>query len=237
MARGDQIYVMRPLLGLNGVYEHHGIDCGDGTVIHYSKAGEVPTVKRTSYEAFSWGNPVYVKRHSVGYIPDVAIARAESRIGEQQYNLTTNNCEHFATWAKTGVNESAQLRSYGLDAANMSASESGKLVDEAARSGDPRVALSLFNQAMQNIAIAQSQLQPKYANLQKEIDTWNRVAQLALKQGREDLARAALDKKVKLKKQSGEVKAQLDQLVDMQQNLTRNLPTLEERGYEISVAN
>ena len=34
MAKGDQIYVMRELLGIPSIYEHHGIDCGDGTVIH-----------------------------------------------------------------------------------------------------------------------------------------------------------------------------------------------------------
>ena len=44
MARGDQIYVMRPLINMDGVYEHHGIDCGDGTVIHYYKGGEVATI-------------------------------------------------------------------------------------------------------------------------------------------------------------------------------------------------
>ncbi|MEM9150140.1 MAG: lecithin retinol acyltransferase family protein, partial [Cyanobacteria bacterium P01_F01_bin.3] len=35
MARGDQVYVYRDVIGVP--YEHHGIDCGDGSVIHYSK--------------------------------------------------------------------------------------------------------------------------------------------------------------------------------------------------------
>lgn len=234
MARGDQIYVMRPFLGLNGVYEHHGIDGGDGTVIHYSKAGEVPTVKRTSMDAFSWGNPIYTRRYRANFIPDVVLERAESRLGEQQYNLISNNCEHFATWCKTGVNESQQINTYGLDLSKMSASESEKLVNEAARLGDPNRAIALFNQATQNIAIAEQQLRPQYVQVQKEIETWNRVAQKALQQGREDLARAALEKKVQLKKRSADLKAQLDQLVDMQQNLNRNLPVLEQRGYELS---
>ncbi len=30
MARGDQVYVYREFFSLDGVYEHHGIDCGDG---------------------------------------------------------------------------------------------------------------------------------------------------------------------------------------------------------------
>ncbi|NEO49276.1 MAG: NC domain-containing protein, partial [Moorea sp. SIO4A3] len=37
MARGDQIYVFQKFLNFEGVYQHHGIDCGDGSVIHYRK--------------------------------------------------------------------------------------------------------------------------------------------------------------------------------------------------------
>ena len=38
------------------------------------------------------------------------IKRAKSRIGETEYNLVTNNCEHFAMWCKTGVSESSQVK-------------------------------------------------------------------------------------------------------------------------------
>ena len=34
-----------------------------------------------------------------------------SRIGEQDYNLLFNNCEHFATWCKTGRHRSSQIDS------------------------------------------------------------------------------------------------------------------------------
>jgi hypothetical protein len=34
-----------------------------------------------------------------------------SRIGEQDYNLLFNNCEHFATWCKTGRHRSGQIDS------------------------------------------------------------------------------------------------------------------------------
>lgn len=46
--RGDQIYAHRELLNLQGIYEHHGIDCGDGSVIHYRKPSE--TIEQTSIE-------------------------------------------------------------------------------------------------------------------------------------------------------------------------------------------
>ena len=50
MALGEQIYVYRELLNLQGVYQHHGIDCGDGTVIHYRKPSEV--IEKTSFATF-----------------------------------------------------------------------------------------------------------------------------------------------------------------------------------------
>ena len=43
------------------------------------------------------------------YSPRETIERAKSRIGEKQYNLLLNNCEHFAIWCKTGVSKSYQV--------------------------------------------------------------------------------------------------------------------------------
>ena len=51
MARGEQIYTIREFLNIDGVYEHHGIDYGDGTVIHYRKGTE--TIERTSKAYFT----------------------------------------------------------------------------------------------------------------------------------------------------------------------------------------
>ena len=41
----------------------------------------------------------------------VTLRRAMSRLGEQNYNLLFNNCEHFATWCKTGRHRSEQVDS------------------------------------------------------------------------------------------------------------------------------
>lgn len=38
------------------------------------------------------------------------VERAMSRLGEDKYNLVTNNCEHFAIWCKTGLSESMQIK-------------------------------------------------------------------------------------------------------------------------------
>jgi hypothetical protein len=112
MARGDQIYVLRPYLQVQGLYEHHGIDCGDGTVIHYRKTNE--TISRTTFLDFSHGLKVYLREYSKGFcfIADRVLDRAKSRLGEQNYNLLFNNCEHFATWCKTGISDSKQVRDF-----------------------------------------------------------------------------------------------------------------------------
>ncbi|HEY9646850.1 MAG TPA: lecithin retinol acyltransferase family protein [Chroococcidiopsis sp.] len=218
MARGDQIYVMRPLAGMDELYQHHGIDCGDGTVIHYRK-GDQATISRTSFASFAKGKPVFVKSQPVSFIPDVVIQRAESRLDEQNYNLLTNNCEHFATWCKTGRNESLQLLEFGLDGARWNTAAIGQLLGDARQTADPVQAEASLKEALHNIAIAHAQLEPQYRQAQQAQDTWHRVAQLALKQGREDLARAALAKKVSAKRQTADLAKQLAQLNDLQGTL------------------
>jgi hypothetical protein len=229
MARGDQIYVMRPLGGMDGVYEHHGIDCGDGTVIHYYKGGNEPVISRTTLETFARGNPIYTKQSSIAYIPDVVVERAESRVGERRYNLLTNNCEHFANWSKTGRKESQQLLNYGLDMRQLDWSGNRGLIDEAAHEGDPATAIALMHQAMGNVAIAQSQLQTQYNQAQNEIIAWDRVARLALQKQREDLARAALERKVEFKHKAEKLMGQLTELAETEGNLKRSNTILRQR--------
>ena len=42
------------------------------------------------------------------YSPEETMERAHSRLGEDAYNMFSNNCEHFAIWCKTGISESYQ---------------------------------------------------------------------------------------------------------------------------------
>jgi Lecithin retinol acyltransferase len=223
MARGDQIYVMRPLAGLDSLYQHHGIDCGDGTVIHYYKPGEAE-ISRTSYETFAQGKPVYTKQYSTSYVPDVVIERAESRLGEKQYSLLTNNCEHFATWCKIGQSECVQLA--GIDVGLIKQFDRG-FVEEEAQS-NPVAAMKQFKLAAGNLATAQTELQTQLAEAQKERDTWQRVAQAALKQGKESLARAALERRYPFKRKVEDLQQQLEELVALQQSIERDRLHLEQ---------
>lgn len=45
------------------------------------------------------------------YSAKETVRRAKSRLGESEYNLLSNNCEHFAIWCKTGISESHQVKS------------------------------------------------------------------------------------------------------------------------------
>jgi Lecithin retinol acyltransferase len=223
MARGDQVYTFREIMGVP--YEHHGIDFGDGTIVHYSKIGEAE-IARTSREAFAQGGAVYVKQPSTSFIADVVLDRAQSRLGERQYDLFFNNCEHFADWCKTGLGTSNQLDSFGLRFSQMKLPEVGELAHRAAEraseSESPERTLLLFQEALSNVAIATKTLLPQYNQATHDTLTWHRVAQHALSKNREDLARAALYKKVAAQKIAIDIKAQLKQLSDLQLMLEQN---------------
>uniref|UniRef100_A0A0N4ZPN8 LRAT domain-containing protein n=1 Tax=Parastrongyloides trichosuri TaxID=131310 RepID=A0A0N4ZPN8_PARTI len=40
----------------------------------------------------------------------IIIKKAESKLGCTEYNLITNNCEHFARWCRYGKSESSQIQ-------------------------------------------------------------------------------------------------------------------------------
>ena len=219
MARGDQIYAIREILGIP--YEHHGIDCGDGTVIHYSKVGEAE-IALTTREAFARSGRVYVKDQPTAFISDVVIERAESRLGERQYDLFFNNCEHFANWCKTGRSECEQLNNFGLRLEQIKQPQVGTLARQAAENETPAQTLRLFNEALDNVAIATQTLLPQYNQATEDTRTWHQVAQRALDKDREDLARAALHRKVTAQKEAKKIKDYLSQLSDLQLTLEQN---------------
>jgi hypothetical protein len=116
MAAGDHLFIYRSFNGLPFV--HHGIDCGNNTVIHYQGKLRDSTVTRVSIEHFV-GEIVYTKEYGKADPPEIVIARAESRLGENGYNVFGNNCEHFAHWCKTGQPHSEQIRNMQVAATGL----------------------------------------------------------------------------------------------------------------------
>ncbi|WP_421617424.1 lecithin retinol acyltransferase family protein [Brevibacillus sp. TJ4] len=95
LQRGDHIYVQR--FG----YEHHALYIGNNQIIHYSNG----SIRRDELEAMDNAlnqSDVRVKNSPCLYDLDLVVSRAESRIGESDYNLALNNCEHFVTWCRSG---------------------------------------------------------------------------------------------------------------------------------------
>lgn len=129
MAAADHLQVPRQ----HGLFNHHGIDLGDGTVAHYL---EGRAILRSPLEEFSRGQPLSV----VTYNPDdcstprVTLRRAMSRLGEQNYNLLFNNCEHFAHWCKTGRHRSEQVENW-LHTGSLGALALGQFVPAAVLTG------------------------------------------------------------------------------------------------------
>ena len=107
MARGDHLAVDRAL------YTHHGIDLGDGTVVHLT--GEPLTqddaeVRRTSRASFAAGARVRrVRCDCARHDAERTVRRALSMLGDTRYELATWNCEHFARWARCGSARSIQV--------------------------------------------------------------------------------------------------------------------------------
>ncbi|MCV7303508.1 lecithin retinol acyltransferase family protein [Mycobacterium barrassiae] len=59
---------------------------------------------------FALDSIVHVREYSDKDDPNTVVGRAESKLGSKEYNLVTNNCEHFATWCCTGRIASQQVR-------------------------------------------------------------------------------------------------------------------------------
>ena len=117
MAKGDHLVVGR------GGYSHHGIDLGNGQVIHYigDKSSKIKAaVKIESMQKFAAGGRVYPGSSKTKYSRDEIVRRAKSRLGERKYSLVGNNCEQFVSWCRTGKHKSQQVNRAALGAYVMS---------------------------------------------------------------------------------------------------------------------
>ena len=111
LKKGDIIFVDK------GLYKHYWIYADNGVVVHYSdKNGNFGTdikIQEASLDDFASGFEVKVcqldeKKYTL-YSGEETLKRAYSRLGEKNYNLIFNNCEHFAVWCKTGISDSDQV--------------------------------------------------------------------------------------------------------------------------------
>lgn len=127
MAAADHLQAPRQ----HGLFNHHGIDLGDGTVAHYLEGRQI---LRSPVEEFSHGQPLIVVPYGDASPPGVTLRRAMGRLGEQRYNLLFNNCEHFAIWCKTGRHRSVQVEDW-LHTGSLGALAIGQFMPAALMAG------------------------------------------------------------------------------------------------------
>lgn len=110
---GDVIYAQDVL------YRHYGIYEGNGKVIDFSSSKGHETdaadacIREKSLSAFAKGRECGVDDSvEQKFSPNETVRRARSQIGRRkgEYNLATNNCEHFARECKSGKSESKQVQ-------------------------------------------------------------------------------------------------------------------------------
>ena len=79
---------------------------------------------------------VYLMLHG-SFDRDLVLSKAQSKIGEEQYNLFTNNCENFAMWCITGRSSCDQINK-GLEMVNEEVGQ--RLVSKAAARAEAKIA-------------------------------------------------------------------------------------------------
>jgi hypothetical protein len=94
-------------------YLHHGIYVGRGMVVHYAGLCQLlhsGPIEEVTLSQFSKGRAVRVVEHSESkYSPQEIVLRARSRLGENEYHVLRNNCEHFCNWCISDRSRSTQV--------------------------------------------------------------------------------------------------------------------------------
>ena len=147
MARGDRLAVERRFAGSTVTYTHHGVDLGDGTVVHArpddpERIFAGGRVARTSLAEFAAGAPVRVITDPPPlHAPDEIAARALSMVGRDGYCPVVENCEHFATWCATGERGSRQVDLLAARVGSAAARVAAVVAARAAAGAAERVAI------------------------------------------------------------------------------------------------
>ena len=128
---GDIVFCQRCNILFGGTYQHYGVYAGYKKIIHYIKGDSLfdGRIAETSIDELCDGVTLYIAEDdtllsifqnfdvaSSFYGPRKTVQRARSKIGKGGYNLLTHNCEHFAIYCKTGLEESTQTGLEGMAA-------------------------------------------------------------------------------------------------------------------------
>jgi hypothetical protein len=97
-------------------YSHHGIYIGNGRVVHYAGLSSLlrrGPIEETSLEDFAQHFGFRVQPYAeAAFSPEEIVLRAMARMGENLYDMLSNNCEHFCVWCVCGQARSAQVERF-----------------------------------------------------------------------------------------------------------------------------
>ncbi len=87
---------------------------GDDRIVHFGEPGkDAPhtAIRITDMEDFLKGGRPIVVSYAEDQVldPEESVSLALTEVGEKGYSLAFNNCEHFATYCKTGRKDSRQV--------------------------------------------------------------------------------------------------------------------------------
>ena len=126
-------------------YIHHGLYIGGGDVIHYAGLSDWmdfndAEVQQVSLAEFEGGHGSSIESHPAPrFSPQQSVQRAQSRLGENSYNVAINNCEHFVNYCIEGEHRSKQVEAViGTikTAEHLAQTEAGKqVIDKAVKVG------------------------------------------------------------------------------------------------------
>ncbi len=117
-------------------------DSSNYFVLLFDETGGVP--QKVFFNPVKWNeNDLFqrkeLKEYKKLYSPAETVERAESRLGEEGYDLLVNNCECFALWCKTGESKSYQSDKFdGVISGLMSIGSVGSVFASALESETPK---------------------------------------------------------------------------------------------------
>lgn len=119
------------------------------------------------------------------------------------------------------------LGAYGLN----------RLLDKAKTTDNPQKVLESLKQIKQqeisNLTASKKLIQQQHLRTQDEVSSWHRVAEVAMKQKRADLARKALERKLSHRQNATILKTQLEQITAKIEALRDELSVIERTIAEV----
>ena len=102
-------HLVTPRIG----YQHHGLYIGQNRVIHLTSNSQIEIV---SLSEFTDGNGYSIQKFHSKFSRQEIVERAMSRLGDDNYHLVFNNCEHFCHWCIHDEHRSQQVNNATLTA-------------------------------------------------------------------------------------------------------------------------